>query len=186
MVILWSLASGGEKSKNLIIADFNTGRKPSNIGGDFGAWDKDPKDFDEICLISFSKTMRLGDKGYSLRVDYDVDSPRPAWNGVWFKLNNLNFDPFNTLNIWLKGDKLKGYTTVFKIELKNSRGEVGKYYVTGISNEWKKFSIPFEQFLGITDFSRMRELVFVFEDRIATKKTGAIYVDNIYLSKEGK
>ena len=189
MVLLFLIGMGiaeEEKGKKLMIADFNSGKKPSNIGGDFGAWEKDPRDFDETCMISFFSTDKVGEKGFSLRVDYDVDSPRPAWNGVWFKLNGADFRPYDTLNLWIKGDPVKGFTTVFKIELKNSQGEVGKKYITGIEPKWKKFSIPFSEFMGITDFSSMEELVFVFEDRIATKKTGAIYVDEIYVSKEEK
>ena len=37
----------------LVILDFDTGDKPNNIGGDFGAWDKDPNDETQWCEISF-------------------------------------------------------------------------------------------------------------------------------------
>ncbi len=189
LILLLSLIGSGLQGTEkgiLLLADFNSGKKPSNIGGDFGAWEKDPQDFSETCQISFSKNVRKGEKGYSLRIDYDVDSPRPAWNGVWFKLEKIDFRPFDTLNFWIKGDTKRGFTKVFKIELKNSSGEVGKKYITEVSSEWKKISIPFEDFLGITDFSSMEELVIVFEDRIATRKVGTLYLDDIYLSREEK
>lgn len=168
----------------LVIADFNSGKKPSNIGGDFGRWDKDPKDTTQTCIVSFSKKERVGDKGYSLRIDYDVDSPNPAYNGAWFKLNGIDITPYKFLNISIKGDKKKGFTEVMKVELKNEGGEDEVYYITGIEDKWKDFKIPLDDFLGITDFSKMSEFVIVFEDVKATKKKGTIYIDNIYFSKK--
>ena len=177
-------AENKEAKEILMVADFNAGKKPSNIGGDFGSWDKDPKDTTQTCLISFSKKEKVGEKGYSLRIDYDVDSPNPAWNGAWFKLNGIDITPYKFLNISIKGDKKKGFTEVMKLELKNKEGEVGIYYITGIEDKWKNFKIPLEEFIGITDFSKMSEFVIVFEDVKATKKKGTIYIDNIYFSKK--
>ncbi len=184
MFSLSLFASEKKMPEKLIIADFNSGKKPSNIGGDFGSWDKNPKDTTQTCLISFSKKERVGKEGYSLRIDYDVDSPNPAWNGAWFKLNKIDVSGYKRLNFYMKGDENKGFTKVLKIELKNGKGEVGKYYLSGITSEWKKFSIPLENFVGISDFSEMEEFVIVFEDTKATKKVGTVYIDEIYFSKK--
>src|SRR3989338_9024780 len=87
-------------AEELIISDFNTGDKPSNLGGDFGAWDKDPADETQSCQMSFESDDALGDQaGYSLRLDYDVDSSNPAYNGFWMKLNALDATQYNTLNV---------------------------------------------------------------------------------------
>lgn len=169
--------------KILLIADFNKGEKPSNIGGDFGSWEKDPSDKTQSCIISFSKDTKVGDKGYSLRIDYDVESENPAWNGAWFKLNGIDVSKYKKLNLYIKGDKKRGFTKVIKLELKNEKGQVGKFYITDISEKWEKYSIPLDKFIGITDFSKMKEFVIVFEDIKTTKKTGTIYIDNIYFSK---
>ena len=39
-----------------MVADFNSGTKPNNIGGDFGAWIKDPNDPMQGCVESFDAT----------------------------------------------------------------------------------------------------------------------------------
>lgn len=167
----------------LIIADFDSGVKPANNGGDFGSWDKDPQDFTQTCFESFCSTIKHGDIGFSLKIDYDVDSPNPAYNGFWLKLMGEDFSKYNNFKFWIKGDTNKGYTKVLKIELKNDKGEVGKYYVTGITEQWQEIVVPFNKMAGITDFSSMEEFVIVFEDRIATDKEGSIYIDDISVTK---
>ena len=169
-------------AKELYIHDFDSGAKPNRVGGDFGAWDKDPADFTQTCMESFDPSVKHGNSGFGLRIDYDVDSPNPAYNGFWSKLEGLNASGYNKLVLWVKGDSNKGFTKVFKVELKNDKGEVGRYYVTNVTEDWTKIEIPLEKIAGLTDFSSLSEFVIVFEDRIATQKEGTIYIDDVYLS----
>ncbi|MFN7170503.1 MAG: carbohydrate binding domain-containing protein [Candidatus Omnitrophota bacterium] len=181
VVILF--ASSVYAQQKLVIADFDSGVKPNNIGGDFGAWEKDPADFTGMCVESFNVTERMGDSGFCMAIDYDVDSPNPMYNGFWMKLNGADFSKYKNWVMKVKGDKVKGYTKVLKIELKNNLGEVGKYYITEIGDDWKELKIPFIKFAGITDFSNMTEFVIVFEDWRATKKEGRIYIDDLMVSE---
>ncbi|MDD5072381.1 MAG: carbohydrate binding domain-containing protein [Candidatus Omnitrophica bacterium] len=170
--------------KEIILADFNTGEKPNNFGGNFGAWNKDPDDTTQGCKESFTSDERYGKKGFSLQLDYDVDSPNPAFNGFWMKLDNFDATPYNKLVFYVKGDATIGYPPRFKIELKNANGEVGKYYVTQISPTWAPVEVPFRSFGGIKDFSKLTEFTVVFEDSASRPKTGRIYMDNIGFAKD--
>ena len=76
-----NLASGSlmaakvaSSAKELMIADFNSGTKPNNIGGDFGCWIKDPADPTQGCIEAFDRAARYGSVGYALRLIYSVDS----------------------------------------------------------------------------------------------------------------
>lgn len=160
-----------------VLADFNSGTKPNNVGGDFGAWDKDPVDNTQTCVEAFDDVVKHGEKGFSMKLKYDVDSPSPAFNGFWMKLNGINLAPYKTLNFWIKGDSAAGYTSRFKVELKTPDG-VGAYYVTGINDKWQLFSIPLEAF-NLPSLENCQEFVIVFEDRIADTKSGIIYIDDI-------
>lgn len=174
-------------ANELMICDFDTGDKPNNLGGDFGGWDKDPNDDTQSAAISFN----FGDDptgnadGYSLRLDYDVDSPNPAYNGFWTKLEGEDFSAFDTLNIFIKGDVSKGFTKRIKIELKDFQSS-SPFILNGITEEWQKFQIPFEKFTRIKPdgWSSMNEFVIVFDDINSSPKTGTIYVDQISVSKE--
>ncbi len=164
-------------SAETVLADFNSGSSPNNVGGGLGAWDKDPQDSTQTCRESFDSMVKNGNSGCSLKLDYDVDSPNAAFNGFWMKLNNMNLSQYQTLNLWVKGDQSRGYTERFKIELKTPDG-VGKYYITGINSDWQKISIPLSGF-GLGSLASCTELVVVFEDQVATDKDGTIYIDDI-------
>lgn len=168
----------------VIVADFDSGTKPNNMGYDFGAWTRDPADFTQNCIESFTKINREGTEGYSLQLYYDVDSPISAYNGFWCKLDgDIDYSVFKRVGFWVKGDPAKGYTKAFKVELKNCINQSAVYYVTTVSDEWQHIVVPFEKFRGLSEWSLLKEFVIVFEDRIATTKEGAIYIDDIYFEK---
>lgn len=173
-----------QRSGELLVADFNSGEKPNNIGGDFGAWNKDPADFSQGCTEAFDAANRSGDSGFGMKLDYSVDSKNPAYNGFWMGLNGIDASKYDSLAFWVKGDPKAGYTTVFKVELKNASKQVGRYYVTNVTDSWQEVVIPLTEFKGLTDLSNMSEFVIVFEDRIASNKKGAIYIDNISFVKK--
>ena len=167
-----------DRTANILVADFNAGNKPNKLGGDFGSWDKDPNDKTQYCNMSFDDKVARGGKGYSLSLDYKVDSPNPAYNGIWMKLNGLDASKFTNLVFYIKGNPGKKFTDRFKIELKN-KNEVGKCMVTGITSDWQKITIPLKDIKDITDLSSLTEFVIVFDDINATEKTGSINIDDI-------
>ena len=65
----------------LMVADFNSGTKPKNLGGDFGSWIKDPGDPMQGVIDSFDQANRYGSRGYALRLIYSVASKNPAFGG---------------------------------------------------------------------------------------------------------
>lgn len=171
--------------KELVLADFDTGDKPNNLGGDFGAWDKDPNDETQGCQMSFAEDDALGDKaGYSLRLDYDVDSPNPAYNGFWMKVNGADATPYNALAFFIRGDGEAGFTKRVKIELKDKTNKPSAYIVSGVSDKWQKISIPLNKFRRIEDWKSLNELVFVFDDINSNPKTGSIFLDQVAFVRE--
>ena len=175
-------AGGGAE---LLIADFNTGDKPNNIGGDFGSWDKDPNDETQLSQMAFEADDAAGDAaGYSIRLDYDVDSPNPAYNGFWMKLNGEDATQYNALKFYIKGDAAKGFTKRIKIELKDMSNQASPYIVTGLSDQWQEFTVPFDKFRRVTDWSAMNEFVVVFDDINSNPKVGTIYLDHVRFVKE--
>lgn len=170
-------------AEEVVIADFDTGEKPNNIGGNYGAWDKDPSDFSQGCAEAFNSENRYGDKGFAMELDYDVDSRNPAYNGFWMLLQNLDGTKYKNLSMRVKGSSEEGYTTVFKVELKNAQKQVGRFYVTNVTDKWQEIVIPLNQFKGMTDFSNLQEFVIVFEDRVASNKDGVLYIDDLKFTK---
>lgn len=165
----------GETGLSLVAADFNSG----DMGGG-GIWTKDPNDSTQGCSMSYNSEAKHGDTGFSLQIDYDVDSPNPAMSGLWMKLQDPDLSQYGKLSLWIKGDDSIGFSKSIKLELKNSKGEAGKYALYGITKRWERFVIPLVDFADIKDFSSMTEFVIRFDDQInADKKAGRIYVDDI-------
>jgi len=164
----------------LIVADFNSGIKPNNIGGDFGTWDYDPNDDTQSCRMEFSHLdSKRSDRGYSIKLQYDVQSPNPAFNGFWMKLEGIDISVYNLLRFWVKGDKESNFTSRFKVELKNALGNRAVYFVKGISDEWSEVVIDFKKTRAIEDWTNMSEFTVVFSDIVSTYKEGVLYLDDI-------
>ena len=163
----------------MLVDNFDKGQKPNLLGGDFGSWDKDPSDPTQKCTIAFDKAQAFGGNGYALRIDYDVDSPNPAYNGFWMKLQDFDATPYKHLAFYIRGDATKGFSSQVKLELKNNKKEVGRYLLKGITDQWQQAVIPLQEFSGLTDVKGLTECVIVFDDLTSNKKTGAIFVDDI-------
>lgn len=172
-----------EINERKMVADFESGDKPNNVNGDFGSWDKDPNDATMYSRMSFSSEDTYENSDYSLRLDYDVDSPNPAYNGFWMKLETFDASTYKGVSVAIRGDAITGFTPRIKLELKNAKGQVGKFYLSGITSDWKEFAIPFDKFKGLKDFVDMTEFVVVFEDGVSNPKVGTIYIDNIAFVK---
>ena len=178
-------AADAADTAEVTVADFDTGDKPNNIGGDFGAWDKDPNDETQGCQVSFQEGPdATGDKyGYALRLQYDVDSPNPAYNGFWMKLNGYNASAYNAVSFFIKGDAEAGFTPRLKIELKDSANVPSPYLLSGVTGEWQKVTIPFDKFRKIADWTKLNEFVLVFDDINSNPKSGVLYIDQVTFRK---
>jgi hypothetical protein len=165
----------------MLVNDFNKKENFNSLDGPFGSWNVFYSDPNQHCKDEFSSTERLGSSGYSLKLDYDVDSPYSAYNGFFTNLMNTDISEYKYLVLSVKGDKAAGFTTKINLELKNQR-QIGRYTLTDVSDEWKQFVVPLNKFTGITTFKDMKELVIVFSDLNATKKAGVVYLDDIYFA----
>ncbi|MDD5645113.1 MAG: glucoamylase family protein, partial [bacterium] len=163
--------------QTLVLDDFSGSYSLNCLGGTLGTWEKDNTDITQKCTYKIidEKDNRI------LKLEYDVDSSRGAYNGYWTKLNSTNLYPYKYLQFKVKGDGNRGFTRVFKIELKNSE-EVGSYVVSGVTGNWQEIKIPLEDMRGITNWEDMRELVIVFEDNRVTHKEGILYFDDFIFS----
>jgi len=166
-------------SAQLMVADFNSGAKPNNVGGDFGCWIKDPNDPMQGCVEAFDAKDRYGGKGYALRLIYSVASKNPAFGGLWMKLQNLDASRFGALAFRVRGDAGLGYTKTFKVELKDALDQSSRHYVNNVTDQWQEVVIPLSAFEGMANPRKLKELVIVFEDTTATAKQGVIYLDDI-------
>ena len=205
-----AVADAGSEPKVLMVHDFNGEDLVNNMGGASGAWNMDPTDINNVWCDEDLMEMpgKDGSNGQVLKLDYSVDSDHPAQNGFWTKLQSFNAEDYDHLEFEIKGDSEKGFTSKMKLELKKCKtvpckGNVSDEVIKGsaevpVTAEWETISIPLNRITGIMDFTNPKvwenpsiaregldELVFVFQDRYVTRKSGAVYVDNIRFVKTG-
>ncbi len=171
-----------DKDNVLLVSDFSSKTK-----GEFGTWENDPKDETQFCRMEIDNTLdNLGRPDYFVRLNYDVDSPRPAFNGFWMKLYDLNLTPYEYVSFLVKGENK--FTTQLKVEIKNKKGERVVYVISGITDEWRRAVIALDKLKkvnAITDWTDMVEFVVVFDDILATEKAGTICIDDLNFAKFG-
>ena len=193
-----AMATSSKPLNYAVIADFDKKDLFNNLGGDSGTWEMDPSDNEQSCKASIDFENSRGRGGGCLKLEYDTDSPKIAINGFWTQLQSFDANSFDHLDFFVKGDKEKGHTATFKIEVKKvkSISQDGKYeytkgnfIVTGVTDAWQRISIPLHKMVGIEeswqDWSRLKELVISFESRRLDKKAGIIYIDDMRFVRTG-
>lgn len=153
-----------------------------------GGWVNDPTDPTIRCIEAYDPLIRYGNKGYSLKLWYDLESPNPAFGGLWMQFryggsSTLDLSTYKTLVLLIKGTSTPlGFTTRLKLEIKNKE-EASSVILDGITQQWKRFEIPLSSFKDISDWTRMTELVIVLEPEVITDKEGILYFDEVQFVK---
>ena len=161
-----------------MVADFDQPGWQTNLKDPFGTWDRDPDDPTQYCRARLVDDPRMGSSGYSLMLDYNVNSPNPAFNGFWMKLPSVRVRDFQALSFAVKGDPEHGFTHRVKLELKD-RKRTATYVLEGIQSEWVRARIPLEAFRDIEKIRTATEFVVVFDDKTVTQKTGTLFLDEV-------
>ena len=179
-------------AERLVVDNFDDGAVPNLLGGDYGAWNRYPDDDTQGCQTAAVPSDAAGTTGSALRLTYDVDSPNAAYCGFWSKLPGLDLRSSQRLVLSLRGDAAAGFTTQLKVELKHEalspegepdagamRYATGQHLLKGVTGVWQSFAIPLDAMTGLSDRSRVVELVILVDDMTSTKKTGTLYLDDI-------
>lgn len=169
-------------SESLVVADFDSGKPVSNLGQPVEVWLKDKgTDDTQKSSLSFVADDAAGKAGgQSAKIEYDVDSPNPAYNGIRTKLNNFDAREYKSLRFFVKGQGKK-----IKVELINGKTQRPSPYVfDGVTDQWQEVVVPLADFWGIGDKSSIEAFVVVFADILNEPKTGTIYIDQVSFSKD--
>ena len=170
----------GSIERSFLIAGF----EEINPAVPMGVYDH-PLDEGQWIRMSVVDEDALGKpNGKALRLDYDVNSWKQAKGEFWIDLGGSNFSAFDTLNLWLRGDRQKGFTKNVTVRFKDGNNQTAPYIVTGIKDHWKEFQIPFKRFNRIRDWSAMKEFGLIFDDVNSNPKEGSLYIDEIRVSRE--
>ena len=184
----------------LVLCDYNDESMINNLGGISGGDAELPGT--AYATIVSDNGFRHGESGSALKIDYDVSMPGD-YTYYWMKTGKelygkpgvtatFDMSPYNYLSFWIKGDPdIKD----IKVEIHQDTDNNGIFvfgkdiaafvytdsYMNGsIDKSWKKVLIPLADFTAIKDWSKIMEVVLVFENKNGTPK-GAICLDDMIL-----
>jgi hypothetical protein len=183
----------------LILSDYNNGTVLTNAGGLSGGDEEKPGT--AYTAVSCDDGLTFGDSGYSLIVEYNVEK-LGEYTFYWIKLGreipgkpgvteSVDLRKYDYLSFWIKSS---GDTGNIKVEMHQDSNSDGVFtfgadisshiyadpYIKGgrVGSSWDKVVIPLKDFKDIKDWSKMSELVLVFENK-AGNTNGAVYLDDI-------
>ncbi len=113
-----------------------------------------------------------------IRLKYNLNHPYPQISEFSIPIPKVNAAKYKSLSFSIRGLE-EGYPGIVKIILKNKKSEESFYFVHGVDLKWRKFQIPLAEFRGISDWSNLTDVAFVFEAWNALKKKGIVLIDEI-------
>lgn len=186
-----------------LFESFDNGRSPINaFGGNWSGFNE------EMIATTFDTSVRMGDSGAALRVDYAVPEDRYAgiWHSLWGRsditrthidftdiygdLSGVDRD-FEQIQFWVRGSGKSGTTHKIKVELKDNVGAAAysQIKIEDSDTTWQQIVLDadvtnatyweYSPVEGVPpDPTRMKQLVFVVEGS-HNDPTGTFYVDDI-------
>lgn len=116
-----------------------------------------------------------------IRINYNLDEPFPQIKRFTLAVPDVHLDRYKKINFSIRGFN-SGYPGIVKVIVRNQKNETAEYYAQNIQTSWKNFSVPFEDFKEITDWSNLTEIEFVFEAWNIVKKKGSVLIDGLCFS----
>lgn len=197
--ILLLLPAAGLRAHHLLIDTFDSGTPANKVKGNGTVWG-DTTDNSIGCVMTFDPAVRRGEEGYSLRLDYDIESDRenvvipqnysiaaPAqrrdefFNGYNSTLEKTDARAFTYFVLWARSKEGPGFTRSFKLELKDPTS-ASSVIIDGLTDKWQRFAIPMKRFRELKDLSKLQAWTVVFGPDTVTRKTGTVYIDDVYFS----
>ncbi len=162
-------------SKTKLIADFegDLNDLTNKLGGGSGEWNLNPDDANDSYTDPLIVKMvgKDGQESQVLSLGYSTDAASEfTQNGFWTKLGGFDASDYDHLQFEVKGDAEKGFTELFKIEIKKPKPKTehaaGDAYVVKVGQvetikgtakvhvtaDWQTVSIPLNAMTGLINF----------------------------------
>ena len=114
------------------------------------------------------------------KINYDFNQAKEKV--AIFDLKNTNLLDFKTLRFRARKSNYQDNLHM-RIEFISEFQEDSTFYIKQIPTLWKDFKIDLTEFKDISDWSRMRQLLFAIDEWNAQLKKGNVYIDNVRFLK---
>ncbi len=122
--------------------------------------------------------------GDVIRLSYDFSPKEYNIDRIGYEVNLNSFDASKFNLITLNARKTIGTKPVsLRVDVENKRREKTTAYINGITDKWKKFSLPLKDFDRITDRSNIDKIVFTAERWNTSLGEDTILIDDLSFKK---
>lgn len=177
----------------LLIADFKAGGAQNNLGGHFGTFNAGKEEAECKASLSFVEEDALERKeGKAAKIEFD-NQGKPFWSGLWLctnEMQNEDLGAYDRLVFRARTESLRSLVIVVKDRTAkddDSNEGVGTIPVSGLTEKWQKFEVPFKDFRpkaagGHLNWKSVRQFVFVCYEGERPSK-GTLYLDEVCCAK---
>ncbi len=116
-----------------------------------------------------------------IRINYNLEEPFPQIKRFTLTVPDINLEKYKKIDFSIRGFDA-AYPGIMKIIVRNQRNETSEYFARDIRTQWQEFSVNFDEFKEISDWSTLKEIEFVFEAWNVEKKKGAVLIDGLCFS----
>jgi hypothetical protein len=114
------------------------------------------------------------------KIDYDFNNTKKKV--AIYDLRNMNLLGFKSLGFRLRKGNYQDNLHM-RVEFISNFGEESGIYIKQIPTRWQNYTVELTEFKDISDWVRMRQLLFVLEEWNAQAKKGNVYIDNVQFLK---
>jgi len=97
-------------------------------------------------------------------------------------LSNLDLAKFKAIGFSLRKTNPRDRVHL-RVELQSSFKEIAQVYIDDVRDKWEEFKLSFNEFPGISDWSRLTRVAFVVEEWNTRDKKGIVYLDDVKFLK---
>ena len=118
-----------------------------------------------------------------IKIKYAFTNSTLKKEGYALDISGLGLKDFKLLQFAAR--RLKNYGAAnLRVELENEFKENASYYIKGISNNWRQWTIKLSDFKEITRWDNLMRMSFVVEEWNVSDNEDCIYIDDIRFVKE--
>ena len=117
----------------------------------------------------------------TVTLDYQFAEGYPPVKSFQLDVPPIEMAPYHQFEFAIRARE-EGNPGIIKVIIQTARNEEASYYIQGVNMKWQTFTIPFEEFPKITDWSQITSISFVLESWNVENKKGLVLIENIGLS----
>ena len=130
------------------------------------------------------KSLYIGLDKSPITIFYNFNDPKAdRIKAISFSLGDIDVSRYRFLDFRARLSKKTSTDSAIKVQIENAFKEIAYTYITGVTWQWKRFSLPLSDFKKITDRTTISSIAFIIEDWNLSDKENSVIIDEVKFTK---